>query len=148
MSLIHLRIHQTTWEIIIHKIRARYNDVSYQLLVMNRIERKINKVDQNMKLLVCNFNKLILFKIFWEFQHSVLYLDTLDTQGFLWSSTHMCPHMTLITDQSTTHKGVKINLHSSSLIQNKCQVLFPINTNPLLVFLHLSWWRPLVWGWN
>ena len=33
--------------------------------------------------------------------------------------------------------------------QNKCQVpLFPINTNPLLVFLHLSWWRPLVWGWK
>ena len=29
MSLSHLRIHQTMWEIITHKIRARYNDVSY-----------------------------------------------------------------------------------------------------------------------
>ena len=58
------------------------------------------------------------------------------------------PHMTLITDQSTANKGVKINLHSSSLIKNKCQVHSPINTNPLQVFLHLSWWRPLVWGWN
>ena len=48
------------------------------------------------------------------------------------------PHMTLITDQSTAYKGVKINLHSSSLIKTSVKSSFPVNTNPLLVFLHLS----------
>ena len=33
------------------------------------------------------------------------------------------PHMTLITDQSTAYKGVKID-------QNKCQVLFPHKYQP------------------
>ena len=38
------------------------------------------------------------------------------------------PHMTLIKDQSTIHKGVKISLHSSSLIQTGVKSIFSINT--------------------
>ena len=45
------------------------------------------------------------------------------------ATTFHTPHMTLITDQSTANKGVKINLHSSSLIK-KCQVHFPYKYQP------------------
>ena len=41
-----------------------------------------------------------------------------------------CLRLRLATDQSTTSKGVKINLHSSSLIKNKCQVHFPYKYQP------------------
>ena len=60
----------------------------------------------------------------------------------------LTPYMTLITDQSTSTRGVNINLHSSSLITKGVKSLSTIWTNPLHVSLHLSWWRPLVWGWN
>ena len=40
------------------------------------------------------------------------------------------PHMTLITDQSTTYKGVKISLHSSSLIKKQVSSPFPYKYQP------------------
>ena len=46
-------------------------------------------------------------------------------------------------------KGVRINYHSSILwsmgVKNSN---FPIYITLFRSFLHLSWWRPLVWGWN
>ena len=62
------------------------------------------------------------------------------------SSPHL---MTLIIDHWTARKVWRLIFTvQNSLIQQVSKNSSPYKYHPLLVFLHLSWWRPLVWGWN
>ena len=75
----------------------------------------------------------------------------------VWQTCHMCWSLIAIALHTIWHwskitelpeKVWRLPSQFKLFDPNKCQVSPPIYITLFWSFLHLSWWRPLVWGWN